>query len=895
MKIDKITKEISRKKNTDMKILLKKIMTDNIRITAGFLSVVTLFFTLPFLCAAEETSEKISEAGVTEANEDFSDQSQENNYESRVDSVAISDDRKTIDISVTLTENVLETYKGKKLYLFELYPYQTVENIGAFDPVENKTIVGEKYSFSIELNLNSEQLYARYLCAVLEDSGDYTVLTETRYIDNYEEIADRSFEYPKAASKKGLTFQYIADAEYTGTSHTVLNVPINKYFTDDTEYGAAFDYCGTDYYIDRERLSILDSRIKTYTNAGIHVYLNILLTAPDESQPKCLDCLYSADTSSSVTYYAVNSSDKTALRYFEAFMAFLAGRYTSPNGENGFAGSYIIGYEINSNRYYNNMGEQEIESYTDSYVTLLRAADVAVRSVYSNARLYVSLGRNFNQPSVNDKTGVNIRLDYSARSVLDMIAEKAGDIPWNVAFNPYASNYSLTEIWTDENAKTDFDTPYITMANIQVLCDYLKQSILLYRGQTRSILIAEFGISADPSDTAALDKQAAAFAYSYYKAAALDGIEAVIYCRQVDNRLENGVYFGLCTYGSKESEAYGERKPVYDVFRYIDTQRTLEFSEKYLSDLGVTSWNSLIYGFDPNIYSERRVIEESSIAENNILQSYQSYSLFSFTEGELNGFLPTENASYSEIRGLSGSGDIENAGSPFVLYAALRPNGTDEYMGISRHFSNGLNISEMKYIALNIKADTSVSSETVNVLFRIVSDRSGDSCGVYEGSAEITPGMWTKVYFDISQAAENFETVDNMTLWIKDKDGNKANAEYSLLVSGIDSYKKDMSKFTRFVLIIVCVVSTILSVVCIVAVIKVLIIRRKKRRRWEMEEEAIQENRVKDYEIKRKNDFRRHISNADFSENEENVSGQKALKLRIENIRDTEKGKRSHK
>ena len=155
--------------------------------------------------------------------------------------------------------------------------------------------------------------------------------------------------------------------------------------------------------------------------------------------------------------------------------------------------------------------------------------------------------------------------------------------------------------------------------------------------------------------------------------------------------------------------------------------------------------------------------------------------------------------------------------------------------------------------------------------------------------------MWTKVYFDISQAAENFETVDNMTLWIKDKDGNKANAEYSLSVSGIDSYKKDMSKFTRFVLIIVCVVSTILSVVCIVAVIKVLIIRRKKRKRWEMEEEAIQENKVKDYEIKRKNDFRRHISNADFSENGENVSGQKALKLRIENIRDTEKGKRSHK
>lgn len=105
-----------------------------------------------------------------------------------------------------------------------------------------------------------------------------------------------------------------------------MNVPINKYYTDDTEYGAAFDYCGTTYYLDQEQLSILDNRIKTCTDAGIHVYLNILLTAPEDSLPKSLECLYSADASPSVTYYAVNTAEKTSLKYFEAFMAFLAGR-----------------------------------------------------------------------------------------------------------------------------------------------------------------------------------------------------------------------------------------------------------------------------------------------------------------------------------------------------------------------------------------------------------------------------------------------------------------------------------------------------------------------------------------------------------------------------------------
>lgn len=890
MKIKKRNETPDKKWTLGNRIVTKKSSSINVRITAGFLSVITLFLTLPFRCAAENTAFEAE----TNLNSGSDSEQQKDKTENKVDSVTVSDDRKTIDISVTLSDSMAETYKGKKLYLFELYPYQTVENIGAFDPVDNKAIAGEKYSFSVSLDINSEQLYARYLCAVLEDSGDYTVLTDARYIENYEKLADRSFEYPEAASKKGLTFQYIADAQYLGTSHTVLNVPINKYYTDNTEYGAAFDYCGTIYYLDQEQLSILDNRIKTCTDAGIHVYLNILLTAPENSLPKSLECLYSADASPSVTYYAVNTAEKTSLKYFEAFMAFLAGRYTAPDGKNGFAGSYIIGYEINSNRYYNNMGEQDIESYTDAYVTLLRAADVAVRSVYSNARVYISLGCNFNQPAVNDKVGVNIRLDYTARDILDRIASKAGDIPWNIAFNPYASDYSLTEIWADENAKTDFDTPYITMSNIQVLCDYLKRSELLYHGQPRSIAITEFGISADPSDTAALDKQAAAFAYAYYKAAVLDGVESVIYCRQIDNRLENGVFFGLCTYGNKESEIYGERKPVYDVFRYIDTQRSLEFSEKYLSVLGVTEWSSLIYGFDVNTYIKRTIIEKAAVTEGSILQSCQPYSMFSFTDGTLNGFLPTENASSAGIRELSGS-ESKDAGSHLALYASLIPNGTDEYMGISRHFPTGLNISEMKYIALNIKTEAPVSAASVNVLFRIYSDRNGGGSDVYEGTAEISPGEWTKIYFDISQAADSYGTVDHMTVWVKDGDGNRANAEYSLLISELDAYKKDMSKLTRFVLVIVFIISAVLSGVCIFAVLKVLIIRRKKRKRMEMEEKAAEGIRKKELEMRRQNNFQHHINNEAFIDDEENISGQKSLKLRIENVRKAEKGKRSQK
>ena len=147
MKIKKRNETPDKKWTLGNRIVTKKSASINVRITAGFLSVITLFLTLPFRCAAEDTAFEAE----TNLNLGSDSEQQEDKTENKVDSVTVSDDRKTVDISVTLSDSMAETYKGKKLYLFELYPYQTVENIGAFDPVDNKAIAGEKYSFSVSL------------------------------------------------------------------------------------------------------------------------------------------------------------------------------------------------------------------------------------------------------------------------------------------------------------------------------------------------------------------------------------------------------------------------------------------------------------------------------------------------------------------------------------------------------------------------------------------------------------------------------------------------------------------------------------------------------------------------------------------------------------------------
>ena len=832
-------------------------------------------------------------AAEPRTSDQISNEEQPSSYTDEIRSVRISADGASVGVVATLSEETAKAYDGQRLYLLSLYPYQSVKNIGAFEPVGYLTVSGCEYTFTVPFDVSTEQVYSRYLCAVLDDQGNYTVLTSEKYIENYRDIAPNKYAYPDPVSKKGLAVQLVADSQLLGASHTVIGVNMNEYFTSDKENGASFDYNGKTYYIDPGKLAVLDHRIKTYTDADINIYLDILLTAPTETQPEELDCLYCSEYSSSVTYYAINSSDKTALGYFEAFMSFLAGRYTSRDGERGFAGSYIIGYEVNSNRYYNNMGEKTLDEYTDAYARLLRTASAAVGSVYSEARVYASLSNNFNDPSVNPKIQINDRIDYTSRDILDALAEKAGDIPWNVAFYPYASEYDMTEIWKDDKAISGFATPYITMANIEVLCEYLGQESFLIDGSSRRIAIAEFGVSAEPDDSEALEKQAAAFAYAYYKVAALDAVESVIYYRHVDNRYENGVFFGLWRYGDGEDEIQGSAKPIYDVFRYIDTQRSAEVSNKYLGAAGLSGWDAAVPGFNISNYTVRNVEACSASGSSEIPRSYGKYSLFDFTEGNLFGFKPTENTSYIDIREAAGltnrDGSVRRAST---MYADLVSSGSGEYMGVSRSFNDGLNLEDVRFLSFDIKAEASVSTSAVKVMFRLVSDGKLDGMpgyDVYEGTSEIPEGEWTTVSFDISAVTSKHTRFDHMTFWIADGDGNKSDQNYSLWLSGVDVYKKDMSKVTRIVLIAVLVGAVILAAGCFVGAVKVMSVRRRKKLAEKLRQTEAEISARREAEFARRREIAKFAENVAIEQSGKKYSGQSALRKRIEHAKSAEK------
>ena len=83
--------------------------------------------------------------------------------------------------------------------------------------------------------------------------------------------------------------------------------------------------------------------------------------------------------------------------------------------------------------------------------------------------------------------------------------------------------------------------------------------------------------------------QAAAFAYAYYIAENNQYIDAMILSRETDaaEEVAQGLALGL-------SYQNGRKKYIYDTFRYIDTDRSQEYTEFAKVYIGIQDWDEVI-------------------------------------------------------------------------------------------------------------------------------------------------------------------------------------------------------------------------------------------------------------------------------------------------------------
>lgn len=735
-----------------------------------------------------------------------------------ISSVTVNKNKSDLVFEISLTKEYAKENKSSSVYLFELLPYHTADDINSLDPV--KTLKpSEKITVKIPYYVgNRSRLYSRFALAEKGADGVYRLITDEKYVANVSSLAKNDEAFPIKSSKKGLHIKVFSDAQRLGAAHTVINVPINEYMLAENRDGAqSFIYNGQTFYVDGIKLALLDHRVKTYTEAGLNVYFNLVLTAPGDSGSG----LYYEGVSSEASQYALNTDSEAGMKMFQAFVDYLAAHYTRADRAYGFVPAIIIGFEVNSNNTWSMPSEAGIEERVDSYAKIVRVAYTAMASYYSEGRVYISLGNNF----CADK-GDGAQYSVPAKDFLDLFAAKiksGTDIPWGLSVNPYPSDPALVEYWNDSYAEDNFETPFITMKNIGALTRYMHEENMLFTGKVRSVIIGELGISGDPENESEMTMQAAAFALAYYTAELNEDIDAFIYHRQVDHSKESK-YYGLWTAKSGTTDEPLAKKPIYNVFSLVDTESSEDIAAFAKQTLGNGVYNLYM---PENVkykqFNARTIVPAASAHSTDFDRGYKAKRLLDLTAGNLQNFYPSDSAEYVELRP---SGD----GGKTVLYAKVSDTPT-EYNGISNtSFAPGA-FEKAHYITLRIMAAAPSDAQTMNVMLRLQNDGDGEnSAVVYEGEVTVQANAWTDVSFKIKDFVNKTDgDVDCLKLWVRSADSNVQSGEYGIWLEGVTLQTKGGMGVFGWILTIILIL-----VLLIVAGYGALVLRaqyiRKKRR-----------------------------------------------------------------
>lgn len=395
-------------------------------------------------------------------------------------------------------------------------------------------------------------------------------------------------EFPQPTSKKGLQVEIVDDAIELGIQHAAFNVNLCSLLSvDKGSDSLASTYQGKTYHFHRSVVESLDARIKAVSDKGVLVYAILLAY---QSGNKALDrllihpnCIASAPN----RLGGFNTATQEGRDCLHATIEFLAERWSRPDRSCGRVVGYIAGNEVNSHWWWYNIGRVSMDDFISEYAKAVRIIHTAVRKQSSASRIYLSLEHHW---TIRYAAGDDLQ-SFPAKEFLERfqkVVATDGDIDWHVAFHPYPENLFEPRFWLDKSATHSLETPRITFNNVEQLANFLQTPALQYEGKPRRAIFSEQGFHTPAGDDGQAI-QAAAFCLAYKKIEQLDGVDAFILHRHVDNDQEGGLLLGLRSNKPNGNEAR-PKKMIYQCFHDADRlgwEKSFQFA---LPILGLKQW-----------------------------------------------------------------------------------------------------------------------------------------------------------------------------------------------------------------------------------------------------------------------------------------------------------------
>ena len=507
-------------------------------------------------------------------------------FKAEITSCKITNSGTKVTVTATGTGTI-----GTRIGLFPLASYTSSIKKGASASASatSKTIL----SFSINLNKgnSSSVLQDKFVIAAQKSDGSWRICSNYFYIQNPNACASRTTAFPTSArgTKKGLKMSMTSDAQVTQAvnlrlSHVVVDFPIET-FLDGSDL--RYQYEGKSYYFS-SAITDYKSRLTKLKKAGIVVTGVFYLSASGMTN-YMMPSAAGADKSSSLIF-GINTKNSNRKR-LEALFSCLADYWTK---DGILVANWVFGNESNNYQAYNFCGNRSYSQYIVDYCEQFRLFNTAVKSVWSNARTYMSYDHNWN-------LSFNLSGSYNVRKMLISVNscfESHGSIHWDIALHPYPSPEQDARFWNRSSyVENTTVTQQYTMLNIAKIAAYIKSKY----GSSIHIILPETGFSSVYRGQNMEKYQAAAVAYAYYKAEFNSNIDMIAIHRDLNDPSETagGWYMGIYR------NSFSSPKPAADVFKYMDTPSWKTHTAAYLKYIGdYTSWGQLVSGFKSSRFTK---------------------------------------------------------------------------------------------------------------------------------------------------------------------------------------------------------------------------------------------------------------------------------------------------
>jgi len=394
------------------------------------------------------------------------------------------------------------------------------------------------------------------------DRADGTPASHCRYgrYGRYRPVAKGAKPLRKlqATHQKGLGgIPVIRDPNHPifelGIQHATVNVVLDGLIS--TRPGprkTPFRFEGHSYYINDRFLRDKISTVKRLNEKDI-IVTAILLVGNRSGNP-----LTHPEAESRGTFAMPNLATEQGARFYRAALHTLAREFAKPEVR---ISNWVLHNEIDQAGTWTNMGDQPLGRYLESYMRSMRSVFATMRRHDPHARTFISLTHHWTKQSSGQGT-------YVVRDMLELFAEMAraeGDFEWGVATHPYPRNLRVPDTWNDADLRHDFDTPYITPKNMEVLPAFLAQDRFLLNGKPRAILFSEQGFNSPTLSVEDQRRQAAGLIYAFRKLPKMPTVEAFHLHRYQDMPdREGGLRLGIM-------DETGRKKLGWDVYKSIGT------------------------------------------------------------------------------------------------------------------------------------------------------------------------------------------------------------------------------------------------------------------------------------------------------------------------------------